>query len=232
MKQDFKEWLEHNKIFFEILVATALSFMAIFLSIQSNIIAKSQIRTMEKEKLPYIEIKQKKNNEFFNEIDLVNNEEGGLPDEIAIYNRGGKLLDFTCFSIFGLNTHEKYYGNYKKFNLSDYIDNRGTLTGESEGLICTLMSKYDSTADWLEDTLSKHKLYMYLSAAFIIRYTDVFGNDHKEYWILHSSRHVFKTYQEEYAKYLTKIIDSDTISFSKDSLKKLIPIIIQKNQKD
>ena len=64
--------LNDNKIFFEVIVASLLSFMAVYVSIQANRIAETQTKIMQEENLPQLEIRMTQ--EYNEQIKLYDND--------------------------------------------------------------------------------------------------------------------------------------------------------------
>jgi len=146
----FRGLLERNKIFFEVLVASTLTFMGVYVSIQANTIATNQTKIMEQENTPKIEIRQ-----------------------TQLYNDSTKIYDITKWLVFNHNSKISNFdiekeisylnlikrGSYLEINLPlrSYLNLGGTLTGESEGLIFDFDNRYTGYNEYL----TRQKIWNY-----------------------------------------------------------------------
>lgn len=175
-----RTWLNKNKVFFEVIVALLLSFMAIFLSIQANRIATTQTKIMEEENLPQIEIRSTQ--EYNERNKLYDN------DIWLFFNRGGKISDFdvTNYSVYRFT----YRPNYDTliFPIHSYLNYRGTLTGESEGLIYQIDNNHNGSKEVeLRDSLSNYGFYG-IDTYAKVTYKDIFNNLHDEFYQINPSK--------------------------------------------
>lgn len=125
---NFRFFLEKNKIFFEIGLAIIVALTGIYISIQANDIAKNQTKIMELENTPKIEIRK-----------------------VQVYNDSLKIYDITKWFVFNNNSKISNFEidneisylnlikrkNYEEIDipLRNYLNIGGILSGENEGLI-------------------------------------------------------------------------------------------------
>jgi hypothetical protein len=201
-----RNWLNKNKVFFEVIVAFSLSFMAIFLSIQANRIAKAQTKIMEEENLPQIEIRSTQ--EYNEQKKLYDN------DIWLFFNRGGKIADFdvTNYSLYRFT----YRPNYDTliFPIYSYMNYRGVLTGESEGLIYQIDNDHNGAKEIeLRDSLSNYGFYG-IDTYAKLTYKDIFNKPHSEFYQINpSKKSITKEHWEEIEKQFSDV--SKTIYFKK-----------------
>ena len=172
----FRKCLEDNKIFFEVIVASLLSFMAIYVSFQANKIAEIQTKIMQEEDLPQLEIR----------INQEYNEQLELYDNVVwkIINQGGRLSDFDteAYSFYKFFYHPDY--DTLQIPLYSYLNMRGFLTGESEGLIYQIDNNHHGVKEIeLRDSLSDFGFYQ-IETYMTIFYKDIFNENHEEYFII------------------------------------------------
>jgi hypothetical protein len=180
-KFQLKKFLTDNKIYVEMIVATSLSFMAIYVSVQANRIAETQTNMMEQQSLPRIEIQmfQQKNdstNFYDNDVWYVN-------------NRGGKLsyFDIQKLSFVRHMLREDLYRDTIIVPVTGYLNWRGVLSGEVEGEVNRFDNDHNGLREFnLADSLSKTGM-MEMENYCMISYTDVFNKRHYEYYRLSPS---------------------------------------------
>jgi hypothetical protein len=171
-----REFLEKNKIFLEVFVATSLSFMAVYVSIQANKIAQNQTKIMEEENLPQLEII--KSNEYNDQIKIVDN------NVWYFFNRGGKLSNFEIkeYTFFRFGTRVELGNDSIILPLYSYLSWKGTLTGESEGLIYQVDNNHNGVNEVkLRDSLLKFGFYE-IASYVAVSYVDIFDKEHIEYF--------------------------------------------------
>lgn len=166
--------LNDNKIFFDVIVASLLSFMAVYVSIQSNRIAEIQTRIMHEENLPQLEIRM--NQEYNEQIRLYDN------DVWLFFNHGGRLSDFETreYSFYKFT----YFPDHDTLMipLYSYLNMRGILTGESEGLVYQVDNNHHGIKEKeLRDSLSNHG-YCEIETYVAVTYTDIFNDTREEYF--------------------------------------------------
>lgn len=133
----FRSWLEFNKIFFEIIGAASLSFMAIFISITANSLTEKQTKIMEYENTPQLEIRTQQ----------IQNPQTKIYDKTVwlIFNRNSKLSNFEIEKDYSLLTFTKardFSGDTLSVPIHFYLNTSGILTGENEGLIYQFDNAY------------------------------------------------------------------------------------------
>lgn len=204
----FRTLLEENKIFFEVFVATSLSFMAIYVSIQANKIAENQTKIMEEENLPQLEIRMSQ--EYNDEIKIADN------NVWHFFNRGGKLSNFEIkdYTFLKFGTRMELGNDSVILPLYNYLNWRGTLTGESEGLIYQIDNNHNGVNEVrLRDSLSNWGFYQIVSYV-AISYVDIFDKDHIEYFRI--SPGIGKVSEKEWEKIKREFEESRNVfTFSK-----------------
>lgn len=143
-----RNFLERNKIFFEILAASALAITSIFVSFkanniadQANIISKNQTKIMELENTPRIEIQRVQLYDDSTRINHITN--------WRVLNNNSKISNFEIEKeISFLNIVKK---NRTEINipLIEYLNGVGKLTGLNEGLIYEFDNKNCSQDEFL-----------------------------------------------------------------------------------
>lgn len=172
--KDIRKNLNANKIFFEVIAATLLSFMAVYVSIQANRIAETQTKIMQEENLPQMEIRMAQ--EYNEQLKIYDN------DIWFIYNRGGRLSDFDTkeYSFYRFT----YRPNYDTLVLPlySYLNMRGILSGESEGLVYQVDNNHHGAKELeLRDSLSNFGFYD-IDTYIAVSYEDLFNEKHEEYF--------------------------------------------------
>ncbi|MFH7015824.1 hypothetical protein [Flavobacterium sp. FlaQc-47] len=143
-----RSFLERNKIFFEVLAATALTTTSIFVSFKANSIANqanqissSQTEIMELENTPRIEIKR---TQIYSDSTKTSFDTRWL-----VYNNNSKISNFEIEKeISYLNIRKK---DNKEINmpLVEYLNHVGKLTSPNEGLVYEFDNKYCSQDEFL-----------------------------------------------------------------------------------
>lgn len=169
-----RKWLNANKIFFEVIVATLLSFMAVFVSIQTNKIAETQTQIMIEENMPQIEIRM---GQQYNELSKFYDN-----DIWYFYNRGGKLSNFEI----------SYYSFYEfiyrpNFDtivipIYGYLNMQGVLTGEGDGLIYQIDNNHNGKKEIeLRDSLWDFG-FNNVTVFARLEFKDILNRQHEEYY--------------------------------------------------
>jgi hypothetical protein len=169
-----RKGLNENKIFFEVIVASLLSFMAVYVSIQANRIAETQTKIMQEENLPQIEIRMTQ--EYNEQLKIYDN------NVWLFYNRGGKLSDFDTkeYSFYKFTYHPDY--DTLQLPLYSYLNMRGVLTGESEGLVYQIDNNHHGTKEiQLRDSLSNFG-FCDIETYIAVSYVDIFNERHEEFF--------------------------------------------------
>ncbi|OMQ09085.1 hypothetical protein [[Flexibacter] sp. ATCC 35103] len=151
---DLRSFLERNKIFFEVLAATALTVTSVFVSFKANDIAnqanniatqgnnisKIQTKIMTSENTPKIEIQR------------INYDDPTKTNPVTkwlVFNNNSNISNFEIESeISFLNIVKK---DHKEIDirLAEYINRQGKFTGQNEGLIYEFDNKYCSENEFL-----------------------------------------------------------------------------------
>lgn len=171
-----RKYLEKNKIFFEVIVASLLSFMAIYVSVQANKIAESQTMIMEQENLPQLEIRMTQ--DYDETIKIYDN------NIWLFFNRGGKILNFDIkeYSFFKFNQLMDTQIDSLNLPLYGYLNMRGILTGESDGLIYQIDNDHNGVKEVeLRNSLIGYG-YFNISTFVKVTYDDIFDKPHVEYF--------------------------------------------------
>ena len=205
--------LNDNKIFFEVIVASLLSFMAVYVSIQANRIAETQTKIMQEENLPQLEIRMTQ--EYNEQIKLYDN------DVWLFFNRGGRLSDFDTkeFSFYKFTYSPDY--DTLILPLYSYLNMRGVLTGESEGLVYQVDNNhYGAKEVELRDSLSNFGFYE-IETYITVSYTDIFNDRHNEYFQI--SPGINRIKKQEWDRIETSFKNAkDRFTFSKLSATNII----------
>lgn len=204
-------YLTKNKIFFEVIVSMALSFMAIYVSIQANKIAENQTRIMEEELLPQLEIRPSV--EFNQELQIYDN------TTWLFYNHGGKLSNFNTEEYSFIKIIDKNSENYDTIirPLYSYLDFRGVLTGESEGLIYLVDNHHHGNKEMELRNSLINEAYIEIHVYVQVSYKDLFNKEHYEYFqISPGIKKVSKSHWEKAEKYfnLIKVFSFPTLQSS------------------
>jgi len=168
--------LEKNKIFFELIVASLLSFMAIYVSIQANKIAETQTSIMEQENLPQLEIRMTQ--DYNQDLKIYDN------NNWLFFNRGGKLLNFDTreYTFFKFTHVHKMEVDSLSLPIYAYFNMRGILSGESDGLIYQIDNNHNGFKEIeLRNKLSEYGFFD-IESYLQISYEDIFDNKHLEYY--------------------------------------------------
>jgi hypothetical protein len=174
-----RDFLNNYRVFFELIVATLLSIMAIIVSINSNRIANAQTDIMKKENMPQFEIRMTQ--DYNEQLRIYDN------NVWMFFNRGGRLSDFDTkeYSFFKFTYHPHF--DILSLPLYNYLNMRGVLTGESEGLIYHVDNNHFG-ARFLElrDSLSNFG-YFEIETYISITYVDIFDEKRQEYFQVNPS---------------------------------------------
>ncbi|MCE7044656.1 hypothetical protein [Dyadobacter sp. CY312] len=185
-----RNFLSENKIFFEVIVASLLSFMAVYVSIQANIIAQNQTEIMKEENLPQLEIRMTQ--EYNEEIKLYDNKAW------LFFNRGGRLSDFDTKEYSFLKFIHRPDYDTLLIPLHNYIDMRGVLTGDSEGLVYQVENNHQGKKEVeIRDSLSSFGFYN-IEVYVAVSYSDIFDDNHVEYFQI--SPRIIKIKKNEWKK--------------------------------
>jgi|GEM_PF-2923124 len=169
-----RKGLNNNKIFFETIVAILLSFMSVFVSFQANRIAETQTKIMKEENLPQLELRMTQ--EYNDQIKLYDN------NLWLFFNHGGRLSDFDTkeYSFYKFTFHPNF--DTLVLPLYDYLNMRGVLTGESEGLVYQVDNNHHGAKEIeLRDSLSQFGYYD-IETYVAVTYNDLFNDKHEEYF--------------------------------------------------
>lgn len=145
----FRNFLERNKIFLEVLTAIVISITSIFVSFQANnianqanIISDTQTDIMKLENTPSIEIRKT----------LVANGSSGIESvsKWLVLNNNSKISNFEIEKEFSyINIVKKTKSEELNIPLMEYINRDGRLTGKNEGLVYEFDNKNCSQNEFL-----------------------------------------------------------------------------------
>ena len=171
----FRSFLQRNKIFFEVILASLLSFMAIFVSIKTNSIAEHQTKIMEYENTPQLEIR--KHQEFNQELNTYN-------DIWLIFNRNSKVSNFDIEENYSFIRFESRSAKNDSIliPIAQYVNTKGMLTGESEGLIYQFDNSHNSVYEF---TLRNELInigYLEIESYIKSTYKDVMQQKEEKYY--------------------------------------------------
>ncbi len=206
----FRSSLEVNKVFFELIVAGLLSFMAVFVSVQANRIAELQTNIMKAENLPRLEIR--KTQEYNDELNIYDN------NIWMFFNRGGGLYNFKTndFSLFQFYSNS--YFDTLTIPIYAYLNMRGTLSGEGQGLIYQIDNNHNGQKSFsLRDSLAGYGFFDLLTFTEI-SYQDFLGENHLEYYQLEPSiRSITEQDWMRYKKKYEEGLDDESFPYLKAS---------------
>jgi len=200
-KKSFKDKLENNKIYFEVLVTLLLSIMAIIVSVQSNRIADNQTMIMKEQALPQFRI---------NKIQIYNEEIGKYTDDnIVIYNQGGILYDFSHKTAVYMNLQYKNKDNLyqtKRIPLKDYYK-FNSVTGNGKGLLVTIGGNQNHQKIVDAESNNNYSIQIDIKQYVNLNYKDIFGEYHTDYYYIpavgwsnqlshENGKEIFKKYEE------------------------------------
>lgn len=175
----FRKALNDNKIFFEVIVAGLLSFMAITVSIQANKIAERQTIIMEQENLPQWEVWMQQDK----------NPQTGIYDlsTWTVVNKGGKFSDFAMTDLTFL-TYSKYgdYGSKDSIRIPiyGYLAWRRIHSMETDGPIYTVHNDYNGALEYKLQEELRGKGILDVETYVKITYDDIFDKSHEDYYKL------------------------------------------------
>lgn len=170
-----KAWLEDNKIYFEIGVASLLSLMAIIISVQSNRIAKVQTEIARETALPHLEIRDQL--EFNDKTKLWDNR------FLSVYNRGGALTDFELrhLSFMVINSSTESALDSISLPIDNYYDWKQVL-GDGQGLIFQINNDHRGAKEVaLRDSLNGIA-YFQIETYVRMTYKDILNETHVDYY--------------------------------------------------
>jgi len=136
-----RNFLNRNKIFFEVLAAIALTSTSIFVSIKANNISESQTKIMELENTPRIEIQR---TQLYDDSTKTN-----FVTKWSVFNNNSKISNFEIQKEISYLNIRKKNGKEIDIPLVEYLNHLGKLTGQSEGLIYEFDNKYCSQDEFL-----------------------------------------------------------------------------------
>ncbi|MEO7975552.1 hypothetical protein [Flavobacterium sp.] len=160
-------FLKRNKIFFEVLAATALTITSIFVSFKANNISERQMEIMESENTPRIEIQR---TQLF--IDSTKTHQ---VSKWLVFNNNSKISNFEIEKqVSFLNVNKK---DDKEITIPiiEYLNPLGKLSSQNEGLIY----QFDNIYSFQDESATRQELLDYGDVnvrSFIeISYHDVLG---------------------------------------------------------
>lgn len=217
--QQIRNWLTINKIFFEVVVATSLSFMAIFISIKTNLLTEYQTNIMRYENTPQIEIRSQQ----------TQNPNTKIYDKTVwlVFNRNSKLSDFDVdrdYSFISFSKARDYSGDSLFIPLKHYINRGGVLTGENEGLIYQFDNDTNGEKEYILRSNLEGKGYIMPYSYIQISYKNIFDEKIIKYYQIWPSIKMIKKDEWEkiekfYVDNLGKGIYLDDVEKFKSQLK-------------
>ncbi len=213
-----RRWLEHNKVFFEILAATSISVMAVVVSVEANRISQRQTHIMLAENLPRFEFS----------IDETTKTgiiaERAEPKDLVINNSGGPIAELRGMCVAVFKYRQRNEARVSGESSYDYTPSGGIVdiattkvfhfelesTGMPKGEIaaCTSSHGYQdagmppvSTVDWLDKiavysqwmATSTDKPIEYLGTDIVVDMTwkDLLGDEHEDSYRLSGRRRMW-----------------------------------------
>jgi len=175
-----RSFLERNKIFFEIITATALTTASIFISIKANNIAnyangisEEQTKIMKSENTPRIEIKRE---ELYVDSTKTNH-----ITKWSVYNNNSKLSNFEIQKEVSYIILEKENLKYIEMPLVKYLDT-GKLSGQNEGLIYEFDNRHCYEYEFLTNQELSNYGNTYIKSYIEITYYNISGTRETKYY--------------------------------------------------
>nr|WP_315155709.1 hypothetical protein [uncultured Flavobacterium sp.] len=163
--------LERNKIFFEILTATVITFTSIYISLQANSISKIQTKIMELENTPKIEIR---NTQLYSD---------SIITKWDVFNHNSKISNFEIEKqISYMNVVKRK--NYKELNIPvmNYLNIGNKLSGQNEGLIYEFDNMYSVNNEHLIHQKIEDYGFTQIKSFIQISYDDVLEEKDIKYY--------------------------------------------------
>lgn len=178
----FRNLLERNKIFLEVLTAVVLTSTSIFVSFQANnianqanIISNTQTGIMKMENTPSLEIRK---------IQTINDSSG-----VESISKWNVLNNNSSISNFEIEKQYAYLNIVKRENsveinipLMEYVDIEGRSTGQNEGLIYEFDNKNCSKNELLTRQLIWDYGYTQIKSFIEVSYTNVLTKKETKYY--------------------------------------------------
>lgn len=208
-----RDFLNRNKVFYEVIVAFLLSLMAIKVSCNANKIAETQTKIMEQESLPQIEIRGYQG--FNQEKKVYDN------TTFLVYNRGGKLSDFSIENMTFIRFVPRGIEERDKMNIPiyGYFGMQGVLSGDAQDLVYSFDTDHQDDIEVnLRDSLS-NKGYLQIESYVKVSYADISDQTHFEYFFLRPTS--VKISEKEWEEHQNIFDDNDKLSFPKLTASKL-----------
>lgn len=199
--RNIKRLLQNNKIYFEVIVASCLTFMAIYLSWTANKIANQQTTIMQLEHTPNIELRKTQiYNDSLRVYDVT---------KWFVYNNNSKISNFDIEKEYSI-LHFTFRENTDTIKLPvwDYLNLGGTIYENSEGKIFDFDNKY-----------SGYQEYILRQSLFTEGYIEI------ESYIKINYRSVLKKNETKFFKIEPTIEEVDSIKWNK------IKSYVEKNSK-
>lgn len=231
----FRERLERNKIFFEVLVTLLLSTMALIVSWQANTIASTQTVIAEAENMPVFEIKSTH----------VRDEERDEYTEhkIEIANEGGPIYDFdsevvTFLNIKYLEKSDGYKNKNIRVPLLGYFT-ANSVTSKVKGRLVTIQGYlnnekfFDLTQEILNGPDTEERLIDVEIQVYVrINYEDFLHRNNEEYYYVPylQTKKMSQSEGEAIFKEHSEALLSNRVDFQNLSRNKVIQIINELNK--
>lgn len=210
-----RDWLNNNKIFFEVIVMGWLTYMAITVSRKANEIADAQTSIMRQEQLPQFEFRSEQ----------LKNEKTGIYDYRTWYvvNRGGRFSDLDMrdltFVTF-VNRGDQLLDTIR-IPVYGYLSMVKTISMESQGAVYTFNNDRNGALEYQLRQDMFDQGYLDVDSYAKISYKDLFGTTVYEYYRLGIGTE--KISETEYLK-----LDSIHLRSKKMSFNKLTPELISR----
>ena len=178
----FRNLLERNKIFLEVLTAIVLTGTSIFVSFQANNIAKqaniisdTQTGIMKMENTPSLEIRRTQTVNDSSGVDNVS--------KWTVLNNNSSISNFEIEKQYAyLNIVKRENSAEINIPLMEYIDIEGRSTGKNEGLIYEFDNKNCSKNELLTRQLIWDYGYTQIKSYIEISYTNVLTKKETKYY--------------------------------------------------
>ena len=169
-----RNFLNTNKIFFEVLAATALTITSIFVSFKANDISERQMEIMEFENTPKIEIQR---TQLF-----IDSSKTYQVSKWLIFNNNSKILNFQIEKQISFINIPKKNREEISIPVIEYLNFKGQLSGKSEGLIY----EFDNSNSFQDEFATREELSdygdIYVTSFIEISYHDVLDRKQVKYF--------------------------------------------------
>lgn len=162
-----RDFLKQNRIFFEVIAATALTTTSIYVSFKANNIAERQMEIMELENTPRIEIQRSQQYSDSTKTYQLT--------KWKVFNNNSKISNFEIEKEISYINIVKKNSKEISIPLVEYINRNGNLSGQYEGLIY----EFNNENCFKDEFITRQELANYgdvdVKSFIELSYTNVLG---------------------------------------------------------